>query len=83
MQERVPLVSGFALGLALGMLRPALRAPVGVLLAVALGVCATVVTGEFALSWVFVLVDIPLVALAALCGLGVARRAPWRVAGTR
>jgi hypothetical protein len=83
MQELVPLVSGFALGLALGLLRPAWRAPVGVLLAVALGVCATIVTGELEVSWGFVLVDIPLVALAALCGLVVARRAPWRAAGTR
>ena len=74
MQELVPLVSGFAVGLALGALRPSLRLWVGAVLAVVLGVLATVVTGEFKTSWAFVLVDIPLVALASVCGLLVARR---------
>jgi hypothetical protein len=74
MQELVPLVSGFAVGLALGALRPSLRLWVGAALAVVLGVLATVVTGELETSWAFVLVDIPLVALASVCGLLVARR---------
>ena len=34
MQELVPLVSGCAVGLALGFVRPSLRLPVGALLAV-------------------------------------------------
>jgi hypothetical protein len=83
MQELVPLVSGFAVGLALGWLRPDLRLPVGALLAVVLGTLATVVTGEFEVSWGFLLVDIPLVAAAAACGVLVARRAPGRAPGTR
>ena len=74
MQELVPLVSGFAAGLALGALRPSLRLWVGLLLAVALGVLATAVTGEFETSWAYVLVDVPLVALTALCGLLIALR---------
>ena len=74
MQELVPLVSGFAVGLVLGALRPSLRLWVGAALAVVLGVLATVVTGELETSWAFVLVDIPLVALASVCGLLVARR---------
>lgn len=74
MQELVPLVSGFAVGLVLGALRPSLRLGVGAALAVVLGVLATVVTGELETSWAFVLVDIPLVALASVCGLLVARR---------
>lgn len=73
MQELVPLVSGFAVGLVLGALRPSLRLWVGAALAVVLGVLATVVTGELETSWAFVLVDIPLVALASVCGLLVAR----------
>ncbi|MGH2745659.1 MAG: hypothetical protein ACRDN8_24850 [Thermoleophilaceae bacterium] len=74
MQELVPLVSGFAVGLALGALRPSLRLPVGAALAVVLGVLATVVTGEFKTSWAFVLIDVPLVAVAAVCGLALARQ---------
>jgi hypothetical protein len=46
-----------------------MRLPVGIVLAVVLGVCATVVTGEFKLSWEYVLVDIPLVALATVLSL--------------
>ncbi|MGH2822462.1 MAG: hypothetical protein ACRDLY_05445 [Thermoleophilaceae bacterium] len=67
-------MSGFAVGLALGALRPSLRLPVGAALAVVLGVLATVVTGEFKTSWAFVLIDVPLVAVAAVCGLALARQ---------
>jgi hypothetical protein len=81
MQELVPIVTGFAAGLALGYLRPSLRLPVGALLAVVLGVAATFVTGESAISWAFVLIDVPLVALAASCGVLVARRVRPRTAG--
>ena len=83
MQELVPLVSGFAVGLALGVLRPALRLPVGALLAIVLSALTTIVTEEFEVSWSFLLVDIPLVAAAATCGVLVARRAAWRAPGTR
>ena len=75
MQELVPLLSGLVMGAALGALRPSMRWWVGALLAVALGVFATVVTGEFKTSWGYVLIDIPLVALAAVCGLLVTRHA--------
>ena len=82
MQELVPIVTGFAAGLALGSLRPGVRLPVGALLAVVLGAAATVVTGESEISWAFVLIDIPLVALASACGLLVARRVRLRTADT-
>jgi hypothetical protein len=72
-QELVPLLSGFAAGVVLGALRPSLRLAVGALLSVVLGVLATIVTGEFKTSWEFVLIDIPLVALATMFGLAVAR----------
>jgi len=45
-------------------------------LSVPVGICASAVTGEISISWAFVLVDIPLVALAAAVGVAasVARR---------
>ena len=74
MEEFVPIGLGLALGAVLGLLRPSLRLPVGAFFAVCLGVLATVVTGEAAISWAFVLIDIPLVAVAALLGLLAGRR---------
>ena len=80
MQELFPLACGLLLGAALGFVRPSIRLPVGVALAVVLGVVATVITGEFKASWAYLLVDIPLVAVAAFVSLLSARRlAPaWR-----
>jgi uncharacterized membrane protein (UPF0136 family) len=74
MQELFPLACGLLLGGILGYVRPAVRPSLGGALAVLLGVLATVVTGEFRLSWGYVLVDIPLVACAAVLGLMVVRR---------
>jgi hypothetical protein len=74
MEEIVPLGFGFMLGTLLGLLSPGLRLPVGSLLAVALGALATVVTGEAAISWAFVLIDIPIVAVSAVLGLVAGRR---------
>jgi hypothetical protein len=75
MQELFPFGCGLLLGAVLGYVRPAIRLPVGGLLAVVLGVVATVVTGEFKASWGYVLVDIPLVTCATFIGLVVARQA--------
>jgi hypothetical protein len=72
--ELLPLGCGLLLGVALGRLRPSLRLPVGAVLAVGLGFFATAATGEAAISWAFVLVDIPIVALAALVARLVERR---------
>lgn len=74
MQELVPLGLGFLLGTALGFLRPSLRLPIGAALAIVLGVVATAVTGEAKTSWAFVLIDIPIVAVAATLGLVVGRQ---------
>jgi ABC-type antimicrobial peptide transport system permease subunit len=80
MQELIPVGCGLLLGAALGYIRPSMQLPIGAALAIVLGVCATVVTGEFKLSWDYVLVDIPLVALATFLSLVTVRRvAPaWR-----
>jgi hypothetical protein len=72
--ELFPLASGLLLGALLGLLRPSIRAPIGALAAAALGVLATVISGEFRVSWGYLLFDIPLVGVSALLGFVVARR---------
>ena len=74
MQELIPIACGLLLGATLGYVRPRIRLPVGAGLAVALGVFATVVTGEAKLGWEYVLIDIPLVAVCAAVGLVAGRR---------
>ena len=77
MQELLPIVSGLFLGALIGLLRPSLRKPVGAALIVAFGVLATVVSGEYLISWSFLLIDIPLVAISAVSGLYVTHRLAW------
>jgi hypothetical protein len=69
MQELIPIGCGLLLGATLGLVRPSIRLAVGAAMCVVLGVLATVVTGEFRISWEYLLVDIPLVALAAFLAL--------------
>jgi hypothetical protein len=66
--ELLPIVSGLFVGCVLGLVRPGLRVPVGVGLAIVFGLLATVASGEFLESWAFLLIDIPLVAIAAVIG---------------
>lgn len=73
-QELFPVAMGLLLGAALGVTRPAVRLPSGIALALALGVLATIATGEFQASWSYVLIDIPVVATTAALGLIAARR---------
>ncbi len=63
MGELVPVAFGLLVGLL--AVRSSLRAPAVAALAVALGTLATVLTGESRVSWAYVLVDVPLVALVA------------------
>jgi len=74
MQELFPLACGLLLGVALGLVRPQLRLPLGAALSVACGVLATVLSGEFRLSWDYLAVDIPLVAFAAFTAFAAVRR---------
>lgn len=74
MGEILPIAFGLIIGGVLGLLRPSLRLPVGAALAVPLGVAATFLTGESEISWAFVLIDVPIVALSAVVGLALARR---------
>ena len=74
MGEILPIASGLVVGGILGLIRPSLRLWVGAALAVPLGVAATFLTGESEISWAFVLIDIPIVALSAVVGLALAKR---------
>lgn len=81
MQELFPLARGLLLGVTIGFVRPTQRLPIGITLAIVLGLPATVVTREFKTGWEYLLVDIPLVALAAVIGFFSARHlhpAIWR-----
>jgi hypothetical protein len=73
MEELFPLSAGLVLGALLGFARPSIRVPIGAALATALGVLATVVSGEFKVTWAYLLIDIPLVAVAAVAGFLVTR----------
>jgi hypothetical protein len=68
MTELLPIGLGLILGLGVGAAKPSIGRLPCAALAIALGVLATVVTGEFMTSWGYLLVDIPLVAVAALVG---------------
>jgi hypothetical protein len=74
MDELFPIMSGLAVGALLGFVRPTMRFRVGAVLAVVFGVLATVLSGEVHISWGFLLIDIPLVAVSAFAGLALARR---------
>lgn len=83
MHELFPIMSGILVGFLLGMVRPSMRWPVGVGLAVALGTLATIVSGEFRIGWEFLLIDIPLVAFASSASYAVTRTARLAGAHTR
>jgi hypothetical protein len=73
MEELFPLSAGLVLGTMLGFVRPSIRVPVGAALATALGVLATMASGELKVTWAYLLIDIPLVAVAAVLGFVVTR----------
>jgi uncharacterized membrane protein YeaQ/YmgE (transglycosylase-associated protein family) len=57
--ELFPLAGGVLAGLLAQPLRPSLRLPAGVFLAVMLGTVATIISGEFRTGWEFLLLDNP------------------------
>ena len=68
MSELFPIVAGLLCGLLLGSLTARRRVIVGLAFSVAAGVLATVLSGEWRISWAFLLIDIPLVAGSAVAG---------------
>jgi hypothetical protein len=79
MAEFLPIACGVLIGVLFGVLRPESRRIVCGLAALAAGVLATIVSGEYRLSWAFLLVDIPLVVVAAVATDAVSGRVMRRV----
>jgi hypothetical protein len=73
MNELFPVMSGLLVGSLLTLIRPEMRLWVGVAASVVLGTTATIVSGEYKIGWEFLLIDIPLVALASAAGFATAR----------
>jgi hypothetical protein len=70
MYEVFPVVSGIVLGLAAFRYFPArLRWVAVVALSIVLGVTASAISGELAMSWEFILIDSPQVLLVAVITL--------------
>jgi hypothetical protein len=78
MHEVFPVVAGLVLGSSLTSATARMRCTVGPILTVLLGVAATVLSGEFLISWEFLLIDIPLVGVCALVSLAASRFALGR-----
>ena len=78
MPELFPIACGIAAGTLVGYLRPALRLPAGALLSIVLGTLATVISGEATVSWAFLAIDIPQVAICAAAANVLVRRARIR-----
>jgi hypothetical protein len=75
--EVFPILGGLLLGALLGWITPRSRKRIGVPAAVALAFVATLISGEFRISWGFLLVDIPLVALSTYIGFVVLQQMRW------
>ena len=78
MQEFLPITAGLVSGLLVGSLSSRSRPAAGLVLSIVLGFLATVLSGEWRISWPFLLVDIPLVAGCAVLGFLASRAATLR-----
>ncbi len=63
--EVVPILLGVGSGALIGAIASRPRARLWLTCSIALGLAATVLTGEWRTSWGFVLIDIPLVAVSS------------------
>ena len=79
MDELFPVVSGVVLGIVVAGIRPSLRLWIGIPVSIALGLAATVLSGEFEVGWEYLLIDIPLVAVSAGVSFTLARMAFLRI----
>ena len=80
MNELVPMAFGMIVGLLIGTLTARRRLIVWLSASAVLGTAATVLTGEWRISWAFLLVDIPMVAGTAVLAHLAARKTTrlWR-----
>jgi hypothetical protein len=69
--ELLPVASGLLAGAAIAFFRLGPRLPVGAALALVLGAVATLVSGEYLISWSFLFVDVPLVGISELVGFAI------------
>jgi hypothetical protein len=72
--ELFPIAAGLLCGLLLGSLTVKRRIFVGLAFALVAGTLATIVSGEWQMSWAFLLIDIPLVAISSAAGVLLSRR---------
>jgi hypothetical protein len=76
--EIFPITAGLICGLLLGTATARRPLALGLALAVVLGFLATVLSGEWRISWAFLLIDIPLVAGCAAVAYLASRAAVLR-----
>ncbi|HAX24104.1 MAG TPA: hypothetical protein PLR44_12355 [Thermomicrobiales bacterium] len=75
MNEIFPVLAGVLVGIiAMRIASLRVRTAAIILLSVVFGIAASAISGELALTWEFVLVDIPLVAISSLVTVFVVRR---------
>ena len=79
LMEVFPILAGFTCGLLVGATTGRWQLRQVAVVSVILGFAATVLTGEWHASWLFLLVDVSLVAGAAVFGCLAARTARARV----
>jgi len=83
MNEIFPILSGLIVGVVLGAFGSRVRLLVGSVAAVAVGALATILSGEHAISWGFLLFDIPLVGLCSVLGYLASRAVRLSIGGER
>ncbi len=83
MNEIVPIAGGLLLGMCLWAVPARWRLLTGLLGAVLIGVLATVVSGEYRISWEFLLFDIPLAAVSTVAAYLGARQLSTRAVARR
>jgi hypothetical protein len=77
-EEFFPIAAGLISGLLLGSFTARSRLAVGFALSVTVGFLATLLSGEWRVSWAFLLIDIPLVVGCAAIGCLVSRASVLR-----
>jgi len=66
--EIFPILGGFVVGMLLRIVPRRFRLVVGPVAVLTVGALATIISGEYELGWEYLLVDVPLAALAAAAG---------------